>query len=196
MTIDQWAQHCVLSLSKENYDEVLNSIDDVLPLLENDLILRPKFHAWWAQAFLSKQDPNAAIRHVNTAIRYAKQIQDDDGVIALKEFRSTAISMLAAINAKSHGTPTILEQAIRKIDSGEIVIGEQLAEQSYQQAIAENNNKMEILSLLAMAKIQSRRIEVLALAHDRAQDIGDPNLITAVKKTMDSLGCVPPPHIF
>ena len=47
MTIDQWAQHCVLSLSKENYDEVLNSIDDVLPLLENDLILRPKFHAWW-----------------------------------------------------------------------------------------------------------------------------------------------------
>ena len=196
MTLEQWAIKYVQALQKEQFDTLLDSQSEVLPLLEDSPVFAPRFHAWWAQAFLSKREPKTAVVHCNTAIRLAKNILDQDGVIALKELRSQAIAMLSALSAQRHGQPGIVERALTAIETGDFDTGEALADQAHREAIQEDDPKKEILSLLTLAKLPHRSEKAIEIAYERTQEIGDVNLITAVKKAMDALGHKSPPHIF
>ena len=196
MTIKDWAQKCVGALRQEEYAVLLNLKDSVLPLLDDHPQFAPRFHGWWAQAHLSVREPEQALRHVNTAIRLAKQICDDEGVHQLKELQKQAVGMIGAIRAKKRGQPGLLEQALSAIEANDLLTGESLAEKALDEAIQQADPKMEILSLLTLVKLPHRREAALSRAYSRAQEIADTGLITAVKKAMDAIGKTPPPHIF
>ena len=55
---------------------------------------------------------------------------------------------------------------------------------------------MEILSWLTLARIQEHQDHAVQQAYNRAQEFNDFNLITIVKKSIESLGLEVPVHIF
>ena len=196
MNIKDWAEKCVSALRQEDYAVLLELKEPILPLLDAHPQFAPRFHGWWAQAHLSVREPEQALKHVNTAIRLAKRICDDEGVNQLKELQKQSVGMLGAIRAKRRGRPGLLEQALAAIEEEDLLTGEALAEKALDEAIQNADPKMEILSLLTLVKLPHRRDVALDRAYFRAQEIADSGLITAVKKAMDAIGKSPPPHIF
>ena len=129
-------------------------------------------------------------------IRLAKAIEDTQGATSLEELRTQAVGMLSALTKQAEDLDHLLAQADIAIQASEWDIAENLAQQSLTEALRDHDGKLEILSLLTMARIPAHTLTYLQRAHDRAQDLNDFNLITLVKKSYDSLGVDIPSHIF
>ena len=157
---------------------------------------QPRFHAWYAQAYLNRKQPKIALRHCNTGIRLAKAIQDEEGRNQIKELRDQCTAMLVALDQQAKQGGSLLEQALQEIASQNWETAKQLTQTALNEAIEKHDNKQEILALLAMVEIPSESEWAIDEAYRRCQEIGDKNLITAVKKSMDSIGKEVPSHVF
>ena len=104
--------------------------------------------------------------------------------------------MLSALTKKAHDQDHLLAQADSAIQEADWDTAVTFAQRSLTEAIAANDGKLEILSLLTLARVPEYTREYLQRAHDRAQELNDFNLITLVKKSYDALKVDIPSHIF
>ena len=194
--IQQLADGCLQFLRENKSEYVLQVWAEFAGVINDHPLWTPRFHAWLCQAHLNLHQPKEALRHCYTGIRLAKAIDDSKGVQSLEELRTQAVGMLSALTKQAQDTDHLLAQADIAIQAADWDTAATLAQKSLTEAISSNDGKLEILSLLTLARLPEYTQEYLQRAHDRAQELNDFNLITLVKKSYDSLGVSIPSHIF
>ena len=196
MNIDDLAKLTTQSIQQNQLDLLFEMENDIFSSLTQYPLWLPRFHGWYAQAYLQAKKPQRANLHCNTAIRLAKAIQDDKGVKHLRDLREQITALLVVLSAKKKEAGSVLEGAISALEAENIELCKDLAQLALKEAIEVQDPKQEILALLTLAKIPSERTTAIDRAYHRCQEIGDMNLITAVKKTMDELNIEVPKHVF
>ena len=190
---------------KNPYQEIQSLIQenkghDAIPLIESidwpDNLSIQK-HSWKAQAHLIEKESKSALDEIIYAIRIAKKTKNQKAYTALKKLQQKATSLsIAQKSLKNKSPPT-----------DPIAIAIELFESDPQSAIrdlqvlkekadTECDPKNRVLTRLALAHhkpIQSVMIEEATAIADQE---GDHNLITAVKKTLLQLNIPIQPHIF
>ena len=194
--INQLADGCLQFLREDKSEYVIQVWKEFEDVINAHPLWTPRFHAWLCQAHLNLHQPKLALRHCYTGIRLAKAIEDTKGATSLEELRTQAVGMLSALTKQAEDLDHLLAQADVAIQASEWDTATNLAQQSLTEAITEQDGKLEILSLLTLARIPTQTVEYLQRAHNRAQELNDFNLITLVKKSYDSLGVSIPNHIF
>ena len=194
--IQQLADGCLQFLRENKSEYVLQVWTEFENVISDNPLWTPRFHAWMCQAHLNLHQPKEALRHCYTGIRLAKAIDDAKGVTSLEELRTQAVGMLSALTKQSQDRDHLLAQADSAIQAEDWETAGSLAQQSLTEAIEKNDGKLEILSLLTVARIPQYTHEYLQRAHDRSQELNDFNLITLVKKSYDALKVDIPGHIF
>ena len=194
--IQQLADGCLQFLRENKSEYVLQVWTEFEDVISDHPLWTPRFHAWLCQAHLNLHQPKEALRHCYTGIRLAKAIDDAKGVASLEELRTQAVGMLSALTKQSQDRDHLLAQADSAIQAEDWETANSLARQSLTEAIDKNDGKLEILSLLTVARIPEYTHEYLQRAHDRSQELNDFNLITLVKKSYDALKVDIPGHIF
>lgn len=194
--IQQLANGCLQFLRENKSEYVLQVWTEFADVINDHPLWTPRFHAWLCQAHLNLHQPKEALRHCYTGIRLAKAIDDAKGVTSLEDLRTQAVAMLSALTKQARAPDHLLGQADIAIQASEWDTAEILARQSLTEATSANDGKLEILSLLTLARIPEYTQEYLLRAHDRSQELNDFNLITLVKKSYDALGIDLPHHIF
>ena len=194
--IQQLADGCLQFLREGKSEYVLQIWSEFPAVLDENPLWAPRFHAWFCQAHLNLRQPKEALRHCHTGIRLAKAIDDQKGVEAIEELRSQAVAMLTALTKQSEDLDHLLSKANQAIVTQSWIEAEQFATQSLEEAILQEDTKLEVLSLLTLARIPALQQQYLARAHKRTQEINDFNLITLVKKSYDALGVSLPTHVF
>jgi len=195
-TIQQLADGCLQFLREHKSEYALQVWLEFEDIIVAHPLWTPRFHAWMCQAHLNLHQPKEALRHCYTGIRLAKAIEDSAGVSSLEDLRNQAVGMLGALTKQAEDREHLLAQADAAIQAKDWETAETLVMQSLNEALSEQDGKLEILSLLTLARIPSRQTEYLQRAHDRSQELNDFNLITLVKKSYDALGVDIPSHIF
>ena len=194
--IQQLADGCLQFLRDNKSEYVLQVWTEFEDVISDHPLWTPRFHAWLCQAHLNLHQPKEALRHCYTGIRLAKAIDDAKGVASLEELRTQAVGMLSALTKQSQDRDHLLAQADSAIQAADWETASSLAQQSLAEAVEKNDGKLEILSLLTVARIPQYTHEYLQRAHDRSQELNDFNLITLVKKSYDALKVDIPGHIF
>ena len=194
--IHQLADGCLQFLRENKSEYVVEVWNEFADVINAHPLWTPRFHAWLCQAHLNLHQPKEALRHCYTGIRLAKAIEDAKGAASLEVLRSQAVGMLGALTKQAEDLDHLLAQADIAIQALEWETARNLAKESLSQAITTQDGKLEILSLLTLARIPSDTIKYLQKAHDRAQELNDFNLITLVKKSYDALKVPIPNHIF
>lgn len=194
--IQQLADGCLQFLREGKSEYVLQIWKEFPAVLDEHPLWAPRFHAWFCQAHLNLRQPKAALRHCHSGLRLAKAIDDATGVSALEDLRTQAVNMLTAITQQQEDSDHLLSQANISIQAKDWDSAISIAQRSLTEAEQSNDTKLEILSLLTLARIPSQQEASLQRAHERAQEINDFNLITLVKKSFDALGVDIPAHIF
>lgn len=196
MNLAELAQLTTQSI-KENQLELLFEMEaEIFTALRDYPLWQPRFHGWYAQAYLNTKNPQKANIHCNSAIRLAKALQDDSGVEELKALRDQITGMLVALAGQQKQGGSKLERALRAFEEENLELCKKLSLESLTEAVEIQDSKQEILSLLTLAKISTEEDWAMNRAFTRSQEIGDQNLLTAVKKSFDSLGRDVPKHIF
>lgn len=194
--IQQLADGCLQFLRENKSEYVIQVWTEFADVINDHPLWTPRFHAWLCQAHLNLHQPKEALRHCYTGIRLAKAIDDKVGVSSLEELRTQAVAMLSALTKKAQDRDHLLAQADSAIQAADWSSATTLAQQSLTEAIAASDGKLEILSLLTLARVPEYTREYLQRAHERAQELNDFNLITLVKKSYDALKVDIPSHIF
>ena len=195
-TIQQLADGCLQFLKENKPAYALQIWIEFSDIVESHPTWTPRFHAWFAQAHLALRQPKEAMRHCHAGRRTARAIQDQQGVEVCAQLLQQASAMLVAMTEQSTAGSSLLEQADQAIRAEDWPLAKQCTSESLASAIAQGDNKMEILSLLSMARIPSEQEQAINRAYHRTQEMNDMNLITLVKKSMDSLGIEIPTHTF
>ena len=194
--IQQLADGCLQFLREGKSEYVFQVWSEFSDTINAHPLWTPRFHAWLCQAHLNLKQPKEALRHCHTGIRLARTIEDKHGVQSLEELRSQAVAMLAAITKQQEDMDHLLAQADLAIQAEDWTNAEVLGLKSLSEAIQDEDGKLEILSLLTLARIPNLTTKYLERAHNRAQVLNDFNLITLVKKSFDALNVTIPHHIF
>ena len=159
-------------------------------------ILRIKILGWCAQSKAEQQQREEALLLYDQAIELAVHIEDHDGKQVLSEQRNLVWEQQQALLTPEQTPQNILQEGIALLKTPHSQRAETLLLSSVAQADDQGDPKNKVLSRLALARIPSYQEAMLSEAFDLAQETGDMNLITAVKKTMDQLGVHITPHIF
>lgn len=159
-------------------------------------ILRIKILGWCAQSKAEQHHREEALLLYDQAIELAEQIHDLDGKQALSEQKNILLEQIKALNIAEQTPANILQEGIALLKTEHTQRAETLLLSSVAQADDQGDPKSKVLARLALARIPTYREAMIAEAFDLAQETGDMNLITAVKKTMDQLGIHITPHVF
>lgn len=195
-TIQQLADGCLQFLKENKPEYALQIWVEFSDIIESNPVWTPRFHAWFCQAHLALRQPKEAMRHCHAGRRTARTIQDQQGIDVCAQLLQQASAMLVAMTEQSTAGNSLLEQADQAIRSENWTLAMQYTSESLDVAIAQGDHKMEILSLLSMARIPTEQSQAIERAYHRTQEMNDMNLITLVKKSMDSLGIEVPIHTF
>ena len=173
--------------------------EEAKQLLDKPLhpLVRAKVLSWYAQSQLQQHKRLEAIEAYKQAIQEAKTAEDNEGVLTLKEQYTTLLEQQKAANTvHPKQTSDPLQAGISQLRVQNTARAETLLLSSVAQADEEGDPKGRVLSRLALARIPTYQKSMIEQALEIAQQAGDMNLITAVKKTMDQMGESIPPHIF
>ena len=194
--IQQLADGCLQFLRENQSDYVLQIWTEFSDVLDENPLWAPRFHAWFCQAHLNLKQPKEALRHCHAGLRLAKAIDDADGITAIEALKAQAVAMLTVLTQQENDRDHILSKADDAIQKHQWSMAEEFARSSLDSALEKQDSKLEVLSLLTLARIPSLQQEFLTTAYNRVQHLEDFNLITLVKKSFDSLGVDVPDHIF
>ena len=151
--IHKLADGCLQFLRENKSEYVIQIWTEFADIINAHPLWTPRFHAWLCQAHLNLHQPKEALRHCYTGIRLAKAIEDKQGTTSLEELRTQAVGMLSALTKQAEDLDHLLAQADIAIQASEWDIAENLAQQSLTEALRDQDGKLEILSLLTMARI-------------------------------------------
>jgi|GEM_PF-5838577 len=194
--IQQLADGCLQFLRENKSEYVLQIWTEFPDVLDENPLWAPRFHAWFCQANLNLKQPKEALRHCHAGLRLAKAIEDVSGVTALEELKSQAVAMLTALTQQQNDRDHILSKADIAIQNQQWALAEELGRNALNTALDAGDSKLEVLSLLTLARIPTLQTEFLDTAYERVQQLEDFNLITLVKKSFDALGVPVPNHVF
>ena len=194
-SIQGLADGCLQFLNNDQPEYVLQVWEEFEGIIKEHPLWLPRFHSWCCQAHLTLKQSKPALRHCHAGRRAAKSIDDKKGVEVFDGLKQQATQLLVSQSSKDL-EEGILEQATLAIRQEKWEEAFTLIQISLQEAVEKNDHKMEILSLLTLARIPIHQSTAVQQAFDRAQSIGDFNLIHIVKKSIESLGLEVPVHIF
>lgn len=194
--LDKSLIYNIFSLIKENHHqealENLNRIDIESQAPE----FKGHLYSWKAQCLAQTRAFDEAIRCYNQAIRMAKANNEMDVVQELRTHRDQASAQAAALalpQSTSDKNPITVALALADEDPN----GAMTALTSHlEKLIFEDNPKEYILCILALARLSPAPQPLLNDALAWANRADDPNLISAVKRTMDHLGIKAPTKTF
>ena len=186
----------VQALRTEDYATVVDTFDDALAQLEDRPLLLPRLYGWLAQAQLQLRQPAMALRSCSKAIKAAKLIDDQSGVQELKTLRTQIIAVKVALDAVPSNPTDPLSLATVCFNSGDFDTGEEYCLTYYQAAVQQQDHKAMVLAQLALSHHPVHQHSSLACALNIAQECGDQNLISAVKRAFDASEYTPTPHVF
>ena len=157
--------------------------------------IKAKILGWCAQSQQQQRQLQNAIDLYSQAIQTAKEAGDHDGVEAFQAEKSMLVEQLSVQKTSSKESSSPLQQGIAMLKT-KTNRAETLLLSSVAQADDDGDAKAQVLARLALARLPTYRESMLHEAMNLAQQEGDMNLVTAVKKTMDQLGVSVKPHIF
>ena len=141
-------------------------------------------HSWSAQALFQQHRTKEALDEIIVAIRLAKKDGNEIAYRELKKLQSQIVSVDIAKKALQDKakTSTPITEALQLFSSqpNEAI---QKLQQIKSQADEQHNTKDRVLTRLALAQSMVLRQFMLEEAQQIADEAGDHNLITAVKKT-------------
>ena len=174
--------------------------EEAKQLLENPLhpLIKAKVLSWYAQSQQQQHKLSQAITGYEQAIQAAKDAEDYDGVQTLEEQYKHLLEQQKALNitANAPRSDDPLQAGISQLRVQNTSRAETLLLSSVAQSDEEGDPKGRVLSRLALARIPTYKKAMIAQALEIAQQEGDMNLVTAVKKTMDQMGESITPHVF
>ena len=168
-------------------------------MLEKSLhpLIQAKVLSWFAQSQQKQNKLSAAIDSYEKAIQAAKNAEDNEGVQTLEEQHKILLEQhKASLVRQTSQTDDPLQAGISQLRVQNTARAETLLLSSVAQADEEGDPKSRVLSRLALARIPTYQKAMIEQALSIAQQEGDMNLITAVKKTMDQMGESITPHVF
>jgi hypothetical protein len=181
-------QNRQFSLFDEEASHLLNS--------NPPAVFKAKILGWCAQSKQRQNRINEAIELYNQAIKEAEQAEDVDGVHAFREEIFSLIEQQKAMVKIQKNSSDPLQSGINLLKTQNTARAEMLLLSSVAQADEDGEPKGRVLARLALARIPTYQTTMLTQALEIAQDTGDMNLVTAVKKTMDQVGEKIAPHVF
>ena len=174
--------------------------EEAKQMLEKPLhpLVQAKVLSWYAQSLQQQHKLSEAIESYQKAIQAAKIAGDNEGMQTLKEQYKILLEQKKAstVKPKTSQTDDPLQAGISQLRVQNTARAETLLLSSVAQADEEEDPKGRVLSRLALARIPTYKKAMIAQALEIAQQAGDMNLITAVKKTMDQMGESITPHVF
>ena len=174
--------------------------EEAKQMLEKPLhpLIQAKVLSWFAQSKQEQNKLSEAIIYYEQAIEAAKKAEDHEGVHTLHSQYEQLLEQQKSSNVKPNpsNVDDPLQAGISQLRVQNTARAEMLLLSSVAQADEEGDPKGRVLSRLALARIPSYQKLMIAQALEIAQEEGDMNLITAVKKTMDQIGEPIAPHIF
>ena len=174
--------------------------EEALQILAQPLhpLLHAKVLSWYAQSQQQQNNLSDAIHIYEQAIQAAQNAGDDEGALMLKEQHQQLLEQKKAqeTTPTNHRSDDPLQAGIAQLQHRNTSRAETLLLSSVAQADEEGDPKSRVLSRLALSRLPSYQSAMIEQALHIAQQEGDMNLVTAVKKTMDQLGQNIPPHIF
>ena len=197
--VDKLDKHLIFNI----YNLILNSkTEEALRLLDEiDISSQaPEFKghlfSWKAQCLLDLKHYEASIRCFNEAIREAKKNNQMEVVTDLRTHRDHASALAAAmVLPKSSDAQSPISKALEvALDDPKAALDALKAHQN--RVTFDENPKEYILCLLAQSRLSSDPQPLLDEALTLANKADDPNLIGAVKRTMDHLGVRIPTKTF
>jgi hypothetical protein len=171
---------------------LLNGLD----IESQPLEIKAKLYSWKGQSLLGTRNPHQASISFSQAIRCAKSLGHQDDIIQLKEQRDLANAQSIALDNVSNRDnegPIAIALTHHKSDPK---LALTLLETHFKNARLESNHREMVLSLLAISTFSDDREYQLNQALIIAQTANEPNLITAVKRTLDLYGIQSPKRIF
>jgi len=155
-----------------------------------------KAYGWIAQAYILLNEGDKAMKSASKAIGLARSLFDHKGMKILQDLRSKAIAISKAKNAYLPTDKSTIAQANEALTSGDNAKAKTLAHQAIAEADEKNNPRDQIISRLLLARMGENQEKILMEALSIADRSSDKNLVTAVKKAMDSIGYHVKEHIF
>ena len=186
----------IFSLIKESrHQEALEKLENI-DIEAQATEFKGHLYSWKAQCLAQNRAFDEAIRCYNQAIRMAKANNEMDVVQELRTHRDQASAYAAALaipQSTSEQSPISLALALADEDPNGAI---NALTSHLDQLIFENNPKEYILCILALSRVSPEPQPILNDALAWANRADDPNLISAVKRTMDHLGIKAPTKTF
>jgi len=195
---DELAVAMVQALARQDGEQALAISVALAPLITGRPTLLARHAAWTAQAHILKGEHTLARSMLKRAIALAEASGDIDALPALRKL-STEIFQAKAAAAAAQATPlpdTLLGKALAAIDEGYFSSGTDLALAAREAARADGDNREEVLSLLALARIPGRADTAVKEAQTVADASSDKNLVTAVARAARAAGVQLPKQVF
>ena len=174
--------------------------EEAKQMLEQPLhpLIRAKVLSWYAQSLQQQHKRTQAIESYKQAMEAAQAAGDNEGVQTLEEQYKVLLEQhkASSVAPTKAQTDDPLQAGISQLRVQNTARAETLLLSSVAQADEEGDAKGRVLSRLALARIPTYQKAMITQALEIAQEAGDMNLITAVKKTMDQMGESITPHIF
>jgi hypothetical protein len=156
-----------------------------------------RLHAWLAQAHDQLGEGPAARRHLRTALKIARTLDDPEELAALRPLQEQIVSRVVSANAPAPAPPaTGAARASAAFDAGEPELGEQLARTALAEARAQGDDRETVLSLLALARHPDHTASAIHEAAAFADTTNDRNLVTAVAHAARAAGITFAPKVF
>ena len=184
----------IQSLIQENKGHDAISLIESIDWPENLSIQK---HSWKAQAHLIEKETKLALDEIIFAIRIAKKTKNQKAYTALKELQQRATSLSIAQKSLQNKPPPTdpIAIAIELFESDPQSAIQDL-QKLKEKADKEGDLKNRVLTRLALAHHKPIQSIMIEEAGNIADQEGDHNLITAVKKTLLQLNIPIQPHIF
>jgi hypothetical protein len=195
---DELAVALVQALALQDGDKAMGLAMALDPLIGDRPSLRARHATWMSQAHQLRGELDQATSMIRHAITLATIAGDTDALPALKALKAQLVTgKIAAANAGHLPMPeTLLGRAVYAMDNGDMSEGASLARRARIEAQSIANSRDEVLSLLALARIEGQEDSAIRAAYEVADRSDDKNLVTAVSRAAHAAAVPLPKKVF
>jgi hypothetical protein len=181
---DELAVALVQALAQQDGEQALSIGTALTALIGDRPALRARHAAWMGQAHQLQGNLEEALISVREAITLAQTAQEIDALPALKALKVELVTGRAAVQAAANAPlpDTLLGRALMALNEGDTDDGARLARHARLQAQSEGDFRVEVFSLLALARIPGQEDSAIRAAYAVADSSDDKNLVTAVAR--------------
>ena len=193
--IDRLCQSIIRSLRAQNATAVIALSPELIGMSTQQPAVQAQAYGWLAQAYLIADRHEQAMKSITKGLTLSARFNDQVGLAALQQIRDKIDIKTPAPATITHDK-SVLGSALAAIEREDYDNALIYARKAIMLADASQLIKEMVIARLTMAKIPDQTELALQQAQQLANDSGDHNLITAVKKASDEASFTIQPHVF